>query len=149
MEWLQACACCLLHCLPSIYSAWMSGFLPPSLPECLLIHQSPCVCLSLSGQLFVHSVYYLYSTCISVVQLFSVSSLTDSLPLTSVCMLTLGASVYLNTSILLDVFAAHCLLHARRPVCFNASLPPLGFRKKDEAAATPKNNIRPTLLVTI
>lgn len=85
LEWLQACPCCLLHCQASMYSAWMSGFLPSFLPGCLLIHQSPLICLSLSGQLFVQSVYYLYSMCIFVVQLFSVF-LSDSLPPSHVCL---------------------------------------------------------------
>lgn len=63
---------------------WVPSTLPQSPCVCL------CACLSLSGQLFVQSVYYLYSMCIFVlVQLFSVflpdSPLLPTAPPPHVC----------------------------------------------------------------
>lgn len=77
-------------CWPVCPLSSLHGFPPPRLPACLLIGQSPCACqlacLSLSCQLFVQSVYYLYSMCIFVlVHLLSVC-LPDSLPLSHVCL---------------------------------------------------------------
>lgn len=138
--------CWLLDCLSSIYSAWMSGF-PPLSPACLHVSLSislyvcvfVCQLACLSGQLFVQSVYYLYSMCI----------FPDSRPLMSVCMLTPVASLCFTTSILLDVSAARCM-----PGLLSASLPLLCFQKnkkkseeKEKAQPHPESNV--TLLFTM
>lgn len=73
MERQQVCPCCLLVCLLSIYT-WRSVFSPGQAVRMSFIHLCH-TCLALYGQLFVQSVYYLYSMCTFVlVQLLALTA---------------------------------------------------------------------------